>query len=80
MLGKLICVLLLSAGMLIYDIPRLKKSSSHDRIVYGIMMLPLLYLAFVFIAAKSWPNLDSIFNLLSKPAEQIVHWLNPQQS
>jgi len=80
MLGKLICVLLLAAAMLIYDLPRLKKSSRHDRMIYGIMIVPLLYLAFLFISAKPWPNIDSIFNLFTKPAQQIIHWLNPAQS
>ena len=80
MLGKLICILILAAAMLSYDIPRLKKSTKHDRMVYGILMLPMLYLSFLFITAKPWPNVDTIFNLFNKPAQQIVHWLNPAQS
>lgn len=80
MQGKLICVLLLATAMLVHDIPRLKRAHSRDRIVYGVMALPLLYLAYLFVAAKtSWPNIDTVFNWLHAPASAFIHWLNPAQ-
>ncbi|RXZ81712.1 hypothetical protein EBB07_13740 [Paenibacillaceae bacterium] len=80
MYGKLFCVLLLAAAMLIRDIPNFKQASHRDRVVYGVMMVPLLYLAFLFVASKPWPNLDTLFNLLTGPADRFVHWLNPAKS
>ncbi|MEK4461353.1 hypothetical protein [Paenibacillus sp. FSL E2-0190] len=77
MVGKIICVLLLASAMLAHDIPRFKQASIRDRVVYGVLLLPVLYLGFIFIAAKPWPNIDSIFNLFTAPAEHIVHWINP---
>jgi hypothetical protein len=80
MLGKIICILLLSSAMLAHDIPKFKQASSRERVVYGVLLLPILYLGFIFIAAKHWPNLDTLFNLLSGPAEHIVKWINPAVS
>ncbi|MNI70207.1 hypothetical protein D3C73_1260070 [compost metagenome] len=80
MYGKLVCFLIIGAAMLITDIPKLKNASRRDRIVYGTMLVPLIYLGFLFVFSKSWPNLDTLFNLLTGPAKQIVHWLNPAKS
>jgi hypothetical protein len=75
--GKIVCFLLVAAAMLIHDIPKVKNASKRDRIVYGAMLLPLLYLGFIFMANKSWPNLDTVFNLFTGPAKQFIQWLHP---
>ncbi|WP_240420154.1 hypothetical protein [Paenibacillus periandrae] len=80
MIGKLVCFLLLAAAMLASDIPKFKEACPRDRFVYGAMLAPLLYLGLVFITAKPWPNLDTIFDLLHGPAKQIIHWLDPANS
>ncbi|MEK8127186.1 hypothetical protein WMW72_04590 [Paenibacillus filicis] len=80
MYGKLTCFLLLAAAMLIRDIPKLKEAAPRDRLAYIVMLAPLAYLGFVFITAKPWPNLDTLFNLLQGPAKLIVHWLDPASS
>ncbi|MEK3983618.1 hypothetical protein MHB77_09515 [Paenibacillus sp. FSL K6-3166] len=77
MLVQIICVLILASAMLAHDIPKFSLASVRDRVVYGVLLLPVLYLGFIFIAAKPWPNLDSLFNQLTGPAEHIVHWINP---
>ncbi|MEK3915623.1 hypothetical protein [Paenibacillus sp. FSL H7-0331] len=80
MIGKLVCFLLLAAAMLVCDIPKFRGACPRDRLVYGAMLAPLLYLGFLFVTTKSWPNLDTIFNLLNGPAKQIVQWLDPAKS
>ncbi|BBI34067.1 hypothetical protein [Cohnella abietis] len=80
MFGKVVCILMLISAMLIYDIPRFSKASRRDRFMYGAILVPLLYLGFLFVTAKPWPNLDTLFNLLISPAKQIVQWLDPTNS
>ncbi|BBH20153.1 hypothetical protein Back11_14980 [Paenibacillus baekrokdamisoli] len=80
MYGKLVCVLVLAAAMLVYDIPKFRRACRRDQLVYGALLAALLYLGFIFVTAKPWPNLDTIFNILIKPAKQIVQWLNPKSS
>ncbi|TBL71220.1 hypothetical protein [Paenibacillus thalictri] len=77
MYGKLACFLLLACAMLIHDIPKCKQATRHDRLAYILILAPLLYLGIVFIWGKSWPNLDTLFNLFAPPARQIVRWLDP---
>jgi hypothetical protein len=66
--------------MLVCDIPKFRRASRRDRLAYGAMLASLLYLGFLFVTAKPWPNLDTIFNLFTGPAKQFVHWLNPTKS
>ncbi|MFC3746132.1 hypothetical protein [Paenibacillus sp. GCM10012306] len=80
MAGKFITVLLLASAMFAHDLPKFRKARARDLLVYGAFLVPLLYLAFIFVTAKSWPNLDSIFNVLRGPARQFIHWLNPVNS
>ncbi|MBP1989854.1 hypothetical protein [Paenibacillus eucommiae] len=80
MYGQLVCILILAAVMLICDFPKFSSACSRDRLVYGAMMVVILYLGFIFVAAKPWPNLDTIFNLFTGPAKQIVQWLDPAKS
>ncbi|SFM08559.1 hypothetical protein SAMN03159341_11617 [Paenibacillus sp. 1_12] len=80
MSAKLVCTLIIATAMLISDIPKFKSACPRDRIVYAAMLVCILYLGFLFVTAKHWPNLDTLFNLLTEPAKQIVHWLNPAKS
>ncbi|WP_135551327.1 hypothetical protein [Paenibacillus cymbidii] len=80
MYGKLVLFLLLAAAMLIHDIPKLKRIRSRERAIYWAMLAPLVYLGVLFVWSKSWPNLDTLFNLFLPPARLIVHWLDPASS
>ncbi|MCU6708761.1 hypothetical protein M6D81_08520 [Paenibacillus sp. J5C_2022] len=72
---KLICILLLIAAVLVSDIPAYREAYRKERIVYGVLWVPLLYLNFLFITDLPWPNLDMLIDLFAGPAAQFVHWL-----
>jgi len=77
MYGKLTCVLILAIAMLIHDIPTYKTATKRERIIYAWMLVPIIYLTFLFVTSVPWPNLDTLMNLFQGPAGRFVHWLNP---
>lgn len=47
--------------------------STREKIVYIVMAISILYLAIIFIAAPSWPNLDELMRiLLDRPSRSFV--------
>jgi hypothetical protein len=60
-------------GILFYDVPKLKLSKSRERIVYGMLFIPTLYLSLIYMLDLGWPNLNDLVHFFfSKPAHQIV--------
>jgi hypothetical protein len=60
--------------MLFFDIPKLKQKKRRERIVYGMLMIPIFYLSLVYVMDLAWPTLDEpVHFFLSKPAHQIVN-------
>ncbi|GIO13745.1 hypothetical protein J19TS2_33000 [Cohnella xylanilytica] len=80
MYGKMVCLLVLGAAMLLADGQALREAGRRERIVYGALAAPLLYLGLLFVTQWPWPNLDSLFDLLAAPAKRIVGGLNPAAS
>jgi len=80
MYGKLVCLLVLGTSMLLADGRALRRAGRRERIVYGALAAPLLYLALLFVTQWPWLNLDTLFNLLAGPAKRIVGGLNPAAS
>jgi hypothetical protein len=70
---KIIFLVIVYMGVFIYDIPKLIKKRRQERIVYGMLMVPIIYLSIVFVIDLPWPTLDELINFfLLKPAQQIV--------
>lgn len=80
MYGKMVCLLVLGAAMLLADGQALREAGRRERIVYGALAAPLLYLGLLFVTQWPWPNLDALFDLLAAPAKRIVGGLNPAAS
>ncbi|MGM0874770.1 MAG: hypothetical protein ACQEWV_08215 [Bacillota bacterium] len=73
MIEKILFLLIVYVGFLGYDIPKLKQKKRRERIVYGILMIPIIYLSLVYVMELTWPTLDEFFNFFFlKPAQQIV--------
>lgn len=65
--------MIVSLGILVYDGPKLKQTNRRERIVYGILTLPILYLSVIYVLDLEWPTLnDPVQFLFSKPAHKIV--------
>ncbi|MBT2738989.1 hypothetical protein [Bacillus sp. ISL-7] len=73
MFEKTVFLVIVCLGILFCDAPKLKQSNRRDRIVYGLLALPILYLSGVYVLDLAWPNLDELVHFLfSKPAHKIV--------
>lgn len=73
---KIIVLMIVSLGMLFNDVKKLKKSNRRERVVYGVLMIPIVYLSLIYVMDLAWPNLDELFHFFfSKPAHQIVEAL-----
>jgi hypothetical protein len=60
-------------GILFYDVPKLKRTNRQERIVYGILVIPIIYLSLIYVMDLTWPTLDELVHFFfSKPAQQIV--------
>jgi hypothetical protein len=60
-------------GILIYNVPKLKQTNRRDRIVYGMLVIPTIYLSLIFVMDIAWPSLDELVHFFFlKPAQQIV--------
>jgi hypothetical protein len=58
---------------LIYDVPKLKQTNRRERIVYGMLVIPTIYLSLIFVIDLAWPSLDELVHyFFLKPAQQIV--------
>jgi hypothetical protein len=58
---------------MIHDIPKLKQTNHRERIVYGTLIFPIIYLSLIFVLDLAWPSLDELIHFFfSKPAQQIV--------
>ncbi|MDQ1005279.1 hypothetical protein QFZ28_005857 [Neobacillus niacini] len=73
MVEKIIVLVIVSLGILIYDVPKLKRTNRRERIVYGMLMIPIIYLSLIYLMDLGWPSLDELFHFFFlKPAQQIV--------
>ncbi|MGM7722770.1 hypothetical protein [Metabacillus sp. Hm71] len=73
MVEKTLLLIILSAGMLLYDFPKFKKTNRRERIVYVMLMIPVVYLSLVYVLRLPWPTLDELIHFIfAKPAQQIV--------
>jgi len=75
--GKIACFAALLVLMLISDRAELAKAVKRDRRTYGALLAAIVYLGFLCVTELPWPNLDDAFDLLKKPATQLVQWMNP---
>ncbi|WP_028560426.1 hypothetical protein [Paenibacillus pinihumi] len=77
MIAKVSMLLAAIAIMLLSDKSALSKADKHARIIYAILMLPVLYLGILFVTEVRWPNLDELLRyLFSGPAQAIISNLN----
>ncbi|MBT2743484.1 hypothetical protein [Bacillus sp. ISL-77] len=73
MFEKTVFLVIVCLCILFYDVPKLKQSNRRERIVYGILTLPILYLSVVYVLDLAWPSLDELVHFFfSKPAHKIV--------
>lgn len=73
MLEKIFVLVIIYMGVLIYEFPNFKKTNRRERIVYGMLVIPTIYLSLIFVMDLSWPSLDELVHyFLLKPAQQIV--------
>ncbi|EHS57492.1 hypothetical protein P4H71_18685 [Paenibacillus kribbensis] len=76
MFAKIVLLFLLFMAMLTNDIPKLKRTSRRDWLAYGALMMPMIYLSFIFVMEKPWPNFNDILvYFFSAPAKRIVEAL-----
>ncbi len=70
---KILFLVIVYLGMLLHDIPKLKQKNRRERISYGMLMVPVMYLSLVYVMDLAWPTLDELVRFfVSKPAQQIV--------
>ncbi|GAA3405953.1 hypothetical protein ACFFNY_26000 [Paenibacillus hodogayensis] len=73
---KVAFLLLLVAVMLIHDLPRWGRTGRRDRLAYAALMLPMLYLGFLYVTDVPWPNLDEAIDyIFGEPARRLVESL-----
>ncbi|MEW9700218.1 hypothetical protein [Paenibacillus sp. SI8] len=78
MLHKIGFLLVVYVGILLYDIPGVKKGQPVERLSYLCIMLITVYLSLDFIMDKHWPDLNTLIDyILKPPADRIVKWLKP---
>lgn len=78
MLEKILVLVILYLGMLLYDVPKLKQKNRRERISYGMLMIPIMYLSLVYVMDLAWPTLDELVHFFfAKPAQQIVEAIKP---
>jgi len=59
-LVKTVLLLVLAAAMLAYDVSKGNWAGRPDRIVYGVLLMPTVYLGFIYVSGQHWPNLDDL--------------------
>lgn len=73
MVEKIMILLMVFTAIFAYDGPKLKKASSRERLVYGMLMIAALYPSLIYVLELRWPNLDEwIHFFLKEPAKRIV--------
>ncbi|RBW67937.1 hypothetical protein [Bacillus taeanensis] len=73
MFEKVLFLVILYFGMLCYDLPKLKQKNRPERIVYAMLMVPLLYLSLIYVLDLAWPTPNKLVDFFfSKPAQKIV--------
>ncbi|RBW70043.1 hypothetical protein [Bacillus taeanensis] len=73
MFEKIFFLVIVSLGMLSYDAPKLKQKNRRERIVYGMLMIPVFYLSLIYVMGAAWPTLNDLFDFLFlKPGQKIV--------
>lgn len=77
MYGKIACFVALLALMFASDWSQLAQAVKRDRRTYGTLLAAIVYLGFLSVSELHWPNLNDAFDLLAKPAKQLVQWMNP---
>ncbi|MBD1379391.1 hypothetical protein [Metabacillus arenae] len=76
MLEKTLVLMIIYLGMILYDVPKLKQANRRERIIYGTLMISVIYLSLVFVMDLEWPTLDDFVHFIfGKPAQQIVDYL-----
>ncbi|MGJ9385970.1 hypothetical protein [Salipaludibacillus sp. CF4.18] len=63
MVENILFLVLFSLIIFLYDFPKLKQTNRKDRLVYGIMILPILYLSLIFVLDLGWPTLNDLFHI-----------------
>jgi hypothetical protein len=70
---KILFLVVVLLGMLLYDVPNLKQNRRRERIVYGLLMIPIFYLSIIYVMDLNWPTLDEMVNFFFlKPGQKIV--------
>lgn len=73
MFEKILFLSIVYLGILLYDVPKLKQKNRRERISYGALTIPIIYLSLVYVMDLAWPTLDELVHFFfSKPAQQIV--------
>lgn len=80
MLEKLAFVFTLLCALVIFDGRKLKNMDVKAYIGYGIIMVPVIYLAIIFVLGKGWPNYtDMLRYIFGGPAKEMVKFLKVPQ-
>ncbi|WP_019912596.1 hypothetical protein [Paenibacillus sp. HW567] len=78
MLAKLIFFISCNTVMLAMDLPKWKRISRRARILYLLLMLPIVYLGLIYAADLPWPNLDELIDFfLLTPSRRLAAWFRP---
>ncbi|MFC3768951.1 hypothetical protein [Paenibacillus sp. GCM10012303] len=78
LLARLVFVLLFVAAIVGSGMRQWSSAERRDRIVYGSLMLPVLYLGIIFVTEARWPNIDTLFHsIFAGPAKRIVDLFQP---
>ncbi|WP_308634396.1 hypothetical protein [Paenibacillus silvisoli] len=70
---RLVCFLAICSAILLANANEWKKSTARDRMVCALMLVPALYLGFLYVTQLSGPNLNDIVHaIFAEPAKRIV--------
>ncbi|AJY73539.1 hypothetical protein [Paenibacillus beijingensis] len=73
MSASIVYLLLLFTAMVAYDFSKWKQACLRDRLAYGALILPMLYLGILYVTEMPWPNLDELVHFFfAEPAKRIV--------
>ncbi|MDI4645176.1 hypothetical protein [Cohnella hashimotonis] len=74
MLDKFAYFAVLAIAVVSADLAQLRRARRREIAAYGSLLAVAVYLGVVYVTQRlTWPNLDTLFDLLKGPAGKLVH-------
>ncbi|MFD2332935.1 hypothetical protein ACFSR7_27060 [Cohnella sp. GCM10020058] len=74
MLEKSAYFAVLAIAIVCADLAQLRRARRRELAAYGSLLAVAIYLGVIYVTQRlTWPNLDTLFDLLEGPAGKLVH-------